>query len=282
MRCFPSAYILAETCEIDSLSPLLATRMRAIQLSAFYRAKRRTQQDEPSLIGPWEVNGPTHSAFDKTNGTFTVPRDGLYAISVQILPSDGRAPVSGDLLRHHRNQVCYVLRVVEPPENSRAGDDIVAEEIYDIGTRSFGEIMHLSKLATLAVMAMPGAKGDSLRFSVEIVQRKRKRTADFNVSSKTEQEVEDDEKRKRSNLYANEIEAVADRSAKKIKKQEDPGGIKNHDMSRRDSFNDQHSRREVGKSRDDRKNRSEEDEATTDIAWLKGFESDESGAETRE
>jgi hypothetical protein len=172
------------------------------ELSALHRrshkATRPVVSTSRNALAGWTVDGGTHPAFDCASGVYTAPRDALYAVFVQVLPCDGSAAVARDLsaLVRPRTSVDYVLHVVAPLRAGEEDADVVAEELFDVGARSYGEVLHLAKGTKISVLSMPSARnGDSLRFKIDIVQRKRKRQAVLEMSAREQKKAEKKKKR---------------------------------------------------------------------------------------
>jgi hypothetical protein len=190
-----------ETCT-DLLVGLPKMSAADRELSALLRRSHKTTRPVVSTsrnaLAGWTVDGGTHPAFDSAIGVYTAPRDALYAVFVQVLPCDGSAAVARDLsaLVRPRTSVDYVLHVVAPLPAGEEDADVVAEELFDVGARSYGEVLHLAKGTKLAVLSMPSAgNGDSLRFKIDIVQRKRKRQAVLEMSAREQKKAEKKKKR---------------------------------------------------------------------------------------
>jgi hypothetical protein len=174
------------------------------EFSAFHRASHTgsgvSEAKGKTAIKGWEFDGGKHPAFDAASGVYTIQRDGLYAVYVQVLPSDGRAHVAREVLSVPRTSVQYVLRVSERRKNSTGGhvddEDAVEDEYLDVGERSFGEVLHLRAGSELSLWAMPSARRDSLRLKVDILMRKRKRSPEPELSARELKKLE--RKRKRA------------------------------------------------------------------------------------
>lgn len=136
-----------------------------------------------SVLRTWTVPAGAHPTF--SDGVFTAPRDALYAVYVRVTTkggdgvgdTNGKAePVSRKRKRTPsvaRTHVHYVLRI-EEETGSEKDEDRVGVELMDVGSASFGEVLHLRKGARVMVLAMtPGTLGE-VEFKVELVMRKRK------------------------------------------------------------------------------------------------------------
>lgn len=167
-------------------------------LSALYRppvTSGSRKSTHLNKLTEWEVDDDSIQGveniliqgFDSGKGVFTCKRDGLYSVIVQIIPTDGGANVSTALGR--RKDVAYCVHVQEPDteqpdENSRDNDE---EELkyYDVGPTSFAEILHLRSGSKLSIHLMPGCSHrESVRLTIDIVQRKRKRAPEPELTKK--------------------------------------------------------------------------------------------------
>lgn len=255
------------------------------RLSAYYNAKERQNVTEPSLLGPWESNEESRSSFNSADGVFTVARDGLYAITVQILPSKEQSQASRGKGLGKRKRVDYVLRVEEPATKSADDDDVIVEEIFDVGAKSFGEVLHLSQGTTLAVMAMPEAGNHSLRFGVDIVQRKRKRPA----RSQDSQDIELNPSKGTTNLESPEncmdqpqSPKYEGHAAKKVKRTDEHSFTQGKDCTRERALPSKHESTPLCEREPQENNTHQEEELEEDSAWLQGFDSDESCIEAND
>lgn len=164
-------------------------------LSALYRpspADRKGSKSSTQVLSNWHIDdsqgsekSAEHSNFNAGKGELTTPNDGLYSVVVELIPTDGGANVSGALSR--RKEVAYIVRVEEPPAENADDSDDEAEGIkfLDVGPMSFGEVMHLRAGTKISVCMLPNVVSrESVRIKIEIVQRKRKRGEDRELSKK--------------------------------------------------------------------------------------------------
>lgn len=121
-----------------------------------------------SVLRAWDVPAGAHPAF--SDGTYTILRDGLYAVYVRVSGGDGEAAVAKRPRKRKRvrTHVEFVVRVEE-----EAGGE-AGVELMDVGRESFGEVLHLGKGARVAVMRMEVGAAAEVEFKVELVMRKRK------------------------------------------------------------------------------------------------------------
>jgi hypothetical protein len=253
------------------------------ELSALHR--RSSAKSAPAVsssrnaLQNWTVDGSSHPAFDAASGIYISPRDGLYAVCVQVLPCDGTATVARDvsLLVRPRTSVDYVLQVVAP----LVGDeDFIAEELFDVGARSYGEVLHLQKGTRLAVLVMPRAGyGDSLRFKVDLVQRKRKRNTEPELSEK---EIKKLEKQKKKAERAAAAAASADAYVATDGKAELPvANIPDltKEASTKNGQAEQSSGSDLVAPKRTRSASGDVEDDDNDDSWSAGFSSDDSGNE---
>ncbi len=161
-------------------------------LSALYRPStldRLRESTEVNVLTEWEVDDSLRveylvaQGFDPKKGIFTCKRDGLYSIIVQIIPTDGGANVSNALRR--RTDVAYCVHVQEPKSEKDDKEDEESSKFYDVGPTSFGELLHLKAGAQLSISSLPGSlRRESVRLSIDLVQRKRKRSPEPELTKK--------------------------------------------------------------------------------------------------
>jgi hypothetical protein len=269
------------------------------EFSAFHRASHTgtdfSGTKEKASIEGWEVDGGKHPAFDDASGVYTILRDGLYAVYVQVLPSDGRAHVAREVLSVPRTSVQYVLRVAEPRKSSTEGhindEDAVEDEYLDVGERSFGEVLHLRAGSGLSLWAMPSARRDSLRIKIDILMRKRKRSPEPELSTRELKKLE--RKRKRANgvLALNGTDALKGHQRAATERKEDDTGNRGRDVAAHgpvfdpstSAAADQESGANLTGSREIEDNKTEanedDDEDENDDEWSAEFSSDDSAVD---
>lgn len=117
--------------------------------------------------------GMINPHFDDKTGIYKIPKDGLYVVSVQLIP------IGGATLRNaHRTRlsVNYALKI---------SDSVDDDDYRDVGSRNYGEMIHFRKGTVLSCVRVAGAPArECVRFNVCCVQRKRKR--ETKVPSKKE------------------------------------------------------------------------------------------------
>jgi hypothetical protein len=167
-----------------------------------------------AVIRRWELPAGPHPAF--VNGTYCVPRDGLYAVYVRVTPISGDTGASvceGGSGRGRkrkraeaRDNVDHVVRVEE-----EGADGEVGLELMDVGAASFGEVLHLRKGACVAVLAMPTGKAAEVQFKVELIMRKRKavRSAEKEEDGLSARELKKRAKKKKR-MERRELEQVGE------------------------------------------------------------------------
>jgi hypothetical protein len=269
------------------------------EFSAFHRASHTgtdfSGAKEKTSIEGWEVDGGKHPAFDDASGVYTIQRDGLYAVYVQVLPSDGRAHVAREVLSVPRTSVQYVLRVAESRKSSTEGpindEDAVEDEYLDVGERSFGEVLHLRAGGRLSLWAMPSARRDSLRIKIDILMRKRKRSPEPELSARELKTLE--RKRKRANgvLALNGTDATKGHQRAATESKEHDTGNRGSDVAAdgpvlgpsASPAADQVSGAIVTGSRENEDNKTEgyedDDEDENDDEWSAEFSSDDSAVD---
>lgn len=153
--------------------------------------------DDGTTVSAWDVNGGSHVQFDNSSGVYTVPRDGLYAVYVQLEASSvssGGKQLGGSSKKRKRSvsardHVKFCVRLDEPASGSVVEDDI-QNEFMDVGVQSFGEVLHLRKGASLSLLAMPESSDEILTFKIELVQRKRKPKREPDLTEKEKKKLE--------------------------------------------------------------------------------------------
>lgn len=160
----------------------------APELSALYIPPRTAlkPRTEKSVLEKWVVEpreSPPHPCFDAATGVYTVGVDGLYSVIVQVIPTGGGANAADAGRR--RKKVDYAVRLRDAAEGAVGDGDGVESEFLDVGQASFGEVLHLRARSSVSVYMMPTCDGtDSIRLKVDIVQRKRKRDPEPELSKK--------------------------------------------------------------------------------------------------
>lgn len=157
---------------------------------------------KPQVLTNWHVDGAEgqtkHAHFDEADGVFRVPRDGLYSIVVEVIPTDGTANVSDALSR--RKEVSYAVRIEEPPipanDDGDGDNDGITTEFLDVGPVSFGELIHMKTGARLSIQGL-AARRESIRLKVELVQRKRKRARSPELTKKELKKMKKKNRKKR-------------------------------------------------------------------------------------
>lgn len=197
------------------------------------------------IVRAWE--GDDHACF--TDGVYTVPRDGLYAVTVSVQSSDSKGEKksekkAGKKRKRGRSEVEYAVRVEE--------DESV--EVMDVGSTSFGEVLHLAKGARVAIVGCDAGEG-KVEWGVQRVMRKRKVV----VEEVSERELMKRAKKKRK-LERKEAGPQGETKGEEKSKVEDEG------------------KGDVGDTVDGAKDGSGESEGSEDGEnWEEGFESDASG-----
>lgn len=166
-------------------------------------AAKRTAK--PQVLTNWHVDdalageeGGKHADFDEQNGVFVVPRDGLYSIVVEVIPTDGSANVSDALSR--RKEVSYAVRIDEPPnddEDDEGDYDDITTDFRDVGPVSFGELIHMKTGTRVSIQGLLAARRESIRLKIELVQRKRKRARSPELSKKELKKLKKQQKKRR-------------------------------------------------------------------------------------
>lgn len=201
------------------------------------------------IVSAWE--GDDHACF--ADGVYTVPRDGLYAVTVSVHASDsigekkkGGKKAVGSKRKRGRTEVEYAVRVEE--------DQSV--EVMDVGSSSFGEVLHLAKGAKVAIVGCDVGEG-KVEWAVQRVMRKRKKVG-------VEEEVSERELKKRAKKKRKLARKEAD--AEGEGKGEEKGDLEGKRKG------------DVGDTVDGAKDGSEESQGSEDGQnWEDGFESDASG-----
>lgn len=136
------------------------------------------------LVGYWKIEEdltlPTSSSsspssseriFNCSTGDYIVPTDGLYTISVDLIPIGVPRMQQAHPRRHH---VQYAVRVTVPRKSTHHED--VDVTVMDVGTSNFGQILHLQRGSLVGVMAMPCAElgRHNIRLRIQLIQRKAK------------------------------------------------------------------------------------------------------------
>jgi len=175
---------------------------------------------KPQVLTNWHVDdalggggkGGKHENFDESHGIFLVPRDGLYSIVVEVIPTDGGANVSDALSR--RKEVSYAVRIEEPPNEEDEDDNDLTTEFRDVGPVSFGELIHLKSGARLSIQGL-APRRESIRLKIELIQRKRKRAREPELSKKELKKLKKKQKKRKresSSTAASESDTTADSS----------------------------------------------------------------------
>lgn len=108
-------------------------------------------------------NSNTHPHFNAESGIYTIPKDGIYLVTVQIIPIGGATLQKAHM---RRERVKYALKISDPAHQ---------EDYRDVGCHSFGEMDHFRAGSILSCVRLAGATArECIRFNVYCLQRKEK------------------------------------------------------------------------------------------------------------
>lgn len=142
---------------------------------------------EKCTLRNWTIEpDPNHhvslseSLFNLETGEYTTPIDGLYSLIVQLIPVNGANTISTP---RQRNKVKYVLHITKPSHLATA-DDAIISDFHDIGSINYAQLVHLAAGSRVSCLQMPGTTSrECVRLKLELIQRKRKRPNDEDLSA---------------------------------------------------------------------------------------------------
>lgn len=244
---------------------------RVADLSALFRPTA-TAHGSPSetlhTLSPWTVDdgegssvSATHSHFTPAAGRYVAARDGLYAVSVAVIPIGGGALMEGALKR--RRSAHYVV-VIDAPDDADPDADDAGSEFLDVGPVRFGEVLYLRAGAAISVAALPGTpRRDSVRLSVALVQRKRLREEAVPLTKKEWKKLK---KQKRRLERAANADAKKEEAGETAVKDDD---VKTEKVKAKEEDVE-------GQTAPQPRKRNVNDEEDSDSDWSAGFSSDRS------